>query len=104
MRLSAFTFIVRIGSMRISDLKAKLKTAMELLSEFYQAPYRGAIARAKRDEDDLFMLFIFSEMLGVPNPATYYTLELTPVLVEKFHDWHRRMGMERSPLEDVKCC
>ena len=75
-----------------------------LLSEFYIAPYRGAIARARRDEDDLFMLFIFAEMMGVPNPATYYTLELQPLLIERFHAWHQRMGMEHSPLDHIKCC
>jgi len=75
-----------------------------LLSEFYHAPYRGAIARAKRDEDDLFMLFVFAELMGVPNPATYYTLELQPILLEHFHEWHRRMGMEHSPLEHFRCC
>ena len=41
-----------------------------LLSEFYLAPYRGAIARARRDEDDLFMLMVYAELRGVPNPAT----------------------------------
>ena len=75
-----------------------------LLHEYYTAPYRGAIARAKRDEDDLFMLFIYAEMMGVPNPATYYTLELQPLLIERFHAWHKRMGMEHSPLDHIKCC
>lgn len=75
-----------------------------LAREFYTAPYRGAVARARRDEDDLFMLFVFSEMLGIPNPATYYTLELQPLLLERFHEWHQRMGMEHSPLDHFKCC
>ena len=59
---------------------------------------------AKREQDDLFMLLIFSEMMGVPNPASYYTLELQPLLLERFHDWHLRMGMEHSPLDNIKCC
>lgn len=74
------------------------------LREFYVAPYRRTFARARRDEDDLFMLLVFGETLGVPNPAGYYTLELMPVLYERFHDWHRRMGMERSPLDHIGCC
>lgn len=74
------------------------------LREFYVAPYRRTFARARRDEDDLFMLLVFSETLGVPNPAAFYTLELMPVLYERFHDWHRRMGMERSPLDHIGCC
>ena len=74
------------------------------LTEFYVSPYRGAIARARRDEDDLFMLLVFGELMGVPNPATYYTLELQPILIEQFHEWHTRMGLEHSPLDTFRCC
>jgi len=74
------------------------------LREFYVAPYRQAFASAQRDEDDLFMLMIFAETLGVPNPAAYYTMELLPVMYDRFHDWHRRMGIEHSPLDGFKCC
>lgn len=84
--------------------RQRLKRLSELANEFYVAPYRGAIARARRDEDDLFMLFVFAELMGVPNPATYYTLELQPVLLEWFHEWHKRMGMEHSPLDGMRCC
>ena len=80
------------------------ETLRTLLHEFYMAPYRGAVARARRDEDDLFMLFVFAELMGVPNPATYYTLELQPILLERFHDWHTRMGLEHSPLDHFRCC
>jgi hypothetical protein len=84
--------------------RAWLDQAGRIAEEFYFGRYRSAIARARRDEDDLFMLLVFSEMMGVPNPATYYTLELQPLLLERFHEWHRRMGMERSPLEHFRCC
>jgi len=87
-----------------SKIRDKLAQAKYLLTEFYHAPYRGTIARSKRYEDDLFMLFVFSEMMGIPNPVTYYTLELQPILLEKFHEWHQRMGMERSPIDDSRCC
>lgn len=71
---------------------------------YYAAPYRSALARARRDEEDLFMTLVFAESLGLPNPASYYTLELQPLMLERFHDWHKRMGMERSPLDNVRCC
>jgi hypothetical protein len=86
------------------NIRHQLQRLQALAQEFYTAPYRGAIARAKRDEDDLFMLFVFSEMMGIPNPAAYYTLELLPILMEEFHEWHQRMGMEHSPLDHFKCC
>ncbi|WP_238134456.1 cory-CC-star protein, partial [Vibrio cincinnatiensis] len=64
----------------------------------------SSIDLSNKAQDDLFMLLIFSEMMGVPNPASYYTLELQPILIERFHDWHLRMGMPHSPLDQFKCC
>jgi hypothetical protein len=74
------------------------------LKEFYYAPYRRVLLRAQRDEEDLFMMLVFSEMLGIPNPASYYTLELMPIMYDHFHAWHKRMGMPHSPLDQIGCC
>ncbi len=68
------------------------------------APYRATFAQARREEDDLFMLLVLSEALGVDNPASFYTIELLPVLYEEFHAWHTRMGLDRSPLDHIQCC
>jgi hypothetical protein len=85
-------------------LGPRLERFRELLREFYESRHRGALARERRDEEDLFMLLVFSEMMGVPNPASYYTLELLPLLYDHFHEWHVRMGMDHSPLEHFRCC
>lgn len=85
-------------------IRHALARASAGLRELYVAPYRRAFARARQEEEDLFMLLVFGEALGVPNPVAYYTLELMPALYERFHAWHRRMGLERSPLEGVRCC
>lgn len=90
--------------MQIKRIKQWLNNASSFAEEVYNAPYRSAIARAKREQDDMFMLLVFSDMMGVPNPATYYTLELQPLLLERFHEWHLRMGMEHSPLDHFRCC
>lgn len=76
----------------------------EGLQEFYYGPYRRTFKREQRDEDDFFTLVVMGEALGVPDPAAYYSAELLPLLYQGFHDWHRRMGMERSPLSHVSCC
>ena len=65
---------------------SRLRALAEGLHEFYVGPYRRTFARAQRDEDDLFRMLVMSEMLGVPNPASYYTAELLPVLYDGFHD------------------
>lgn len=90
-----------MGSMRWHQIYQHLRYWLE---EFYQAPYRQELARAKRDHDDLFMLLVFSEMMGVPNPVSFYTLELLPLLYEDFHAWHQRQGMDKSPLDNIRCC
>lgn len=94
----------RLRGAAVSEPLSILGKVSAGLREFYVAPYRRTFARARRDEDDLFMLLVFSETLGVPNPAAWYTLELMPALYERFHDWHRRMGMEHSPLDHIACC
>lgn len=88
----------------LGRVRAAGRSASTLLEEAYAAPYRRTFARAQREEDDLFMLIVLSEVLGVPNPASYYTLELLPLLHERVHEWHTRMGMEHSPLENISCC
>lgn len=70
-----------------------------LYDEMFLARYRSLGARQHREEEDLFLLLCFSDLLGIPNPVNYYTLELLPVMMERFHQWHLRQGMERSPLE-----
>ena len=74
------------------------------LHDFYVTPYRRSFARAQREEDDLFMLLVFAESLGVPNPAAFYTMEMLPLIYDRFHEWHTRMGMEKSPLDHISCC
>jgi len=76
----------------------------EGLHEFYVGPYRQMFKREQQDEDDLFMIAVLGEALGVPDPAAYYTAELMPALWEDFHAWHRRMGIPRSPLDQIGCC
>ncbi|HLR80377.1 MAG TPA: cory-CC-star protein [Bacillota bacterium] len=82
----------------------KLKKLIAFYEEVLHMPHRQEIARELRDEDDLFLLLLYSEMLGLPNPVYYYTLELYPYMIEQFHEWHVRMGMEKSPLSGIRCC
>ncbi|GAK13417.1 cory-CC-star protein [Geomicrobium sp. JCM 19039] len=83
---------------------SKMKQAFAWYDEVLQFPHRAEIKRELREEDDLFHLLCFSELLGLPNPVSYYTLELYPEMIENFHEWHLRMGMEKSPLDNIRCC
>ena len=81
-----------------------LKKLIAYYEEVISLPHRREIAGELRDEEDLFFLLLYSEMIGIPNPAYYYTLELYPHMIEKFHEWHLRMGMEKSPMHGIRCC
>jgi hypothetical protein len=72
--------------------------------ELYFAPYRSQIRREYLRERDLLFLSGCSDLLGVPNPVAFYSLELYPEMLEHWHDWHRRMGMPRAPDGGFRCC
>jgi hypothetical protein len=66
--------------------------------------YRRQLRAEAMELHDLFMLLCFMETLGLPNPAALYLLDVYPYFLEEFHLWHRRMGMDRSPLATFGCC
>ncbi len=82
----------------------KAKKLVRFYEEVLEMPHRTEVARELRDQDDMFLLLLYSEMIGIPNPVYYYTLELYPHIIEDFHDWHLRMGMDKSPLTGIRCC
>ena len=47
-------------------VRRTVSEAHDQLYEYYVSPYRRTFARAQRDEEDLFMLLVFAETLGVP--------------------------------------
>jgi hypothetical protein len=89
-------------------VRAALRRALRHLATVYRgmylAPYRAEAARAHLREEELFLLLTASDLLGVPNPVHFYALELYPEMLERYHDWHRRMGMERAPEGGWRCC
>jgi hypothetical protein len=60
--------------------------------------------RQASELSDLFMLLCYLELMGVPNPAAFYLLDVYPLLLDEFHVWHRRMGIDHSPLGSLPCC
>ncbi len=81
-----------------------LREAREIYEGLYIAPYRATIHREYLRQHDAFMLMGFSDLLGVPNPVQFYMLELYPSLIEEFHEWHVRVGMEHPPEGGFRCC
>lgn len=85
-------------------IMSRLRAAKEIYEGVYIAPYRSTIHREYLRQHDAFMLLGFSDLLGVPNPVQFYMLETYPALIDEFHDWHVRMGMEHPPEGGFRCC
>jgi hypothetical protein len=66
--------------------------------------YEHDLRKQTAELNDLFLLLCFMEATALPNPATLYLLEIYPYLLEQFHDWHKRMGIEHSPIGSLPCC
>lgn len=85
----------------IRNVKAGIEKFYE---EVYYSRYRRQALQESRDLDDLFLIMVISEYMGLSNPVQYYTLELTPWLLEEFHEWHLRNDFDHSPLDRFSCC
>lgn len=88
----------------LRGLTRRLAAAKEIYEGVYVAPYRAAIHRHYVRQRDLLFVLGFSDLLGVPSPLHFYTLELVPEVLESFHEWHRRMGLEEPPEGGFRCC
>jgi hypothetical protein len=86
------------------DLAELRKGFKEMLRGVALGPYERELRKQTADLNDLFTLLCFMEAAALPNPATLYLLEVYPYLLEQFHVWHKRMGIDRSPLGQLPCC
>ena len=87
--------------MRWDELKSNVG---DFLHGYFVSEYERKLREQFVDLNDLFMLQCFMELVGLPNPATIYLLDVYPYFLEEFHTWHRRMGMDRSPIGSMPCC
>ena len=83
-----------------------LKTVINNLGQFFKGAtdfkgraYEMMQAEAKSEMDN-FILICYSDLLGIPLPINYYTLELLPYLVDDITDWDFRMSGRKSVWEE----
>ena len=58
---------------------------------------KSILEKEAHNEMDNFILLCFADMLGLPIPTTYYTLEILPYIADDLEDWQRRM-MDRKSI------
>ncbi|EFC91824.1 hypothetical protein L2W58_05235 [Dethiosulfovibrio sp. F2B] len=62
---------------------------------------RSAVVRKEAfDENDDLMLLLFGDYLGIPNPISYYMLELLPYVASDMDAWERRIQNRKMILAE----
>ena len=71
------------------------KNAKEFAVAFLHGSFVNKLMAVVRkeafDDNDNLMLLLFGDFLGIPNPVSYYMLELLPYVMEDLVPWERRM-------------
>jgi len=75
-------------------LKA-LRTGREFFVLFHQGTFvdknMAVVRKEAFDINDNLMLLLFGDYLGIPNPMSYYMLELLPYVADELEPWERRI-------------
>lgn len=77
--------------------KEKIKKVLENIGLFFQSATdfsrksKALILKEAHNEMDDFILLCFGDILGIPIPTTYYSLELLPLIAEDLDGWQNRM-------------
>ncbi len=88
-----------------SFLVAKLKTSPRVVREvLYGLLFYDTVLVLKKERghlDNLFMLVIFGDMVGLPLLPPYYSLRLLPHIVPSIERWRRRVLREKDLTDFV---
>lgn len=66
----------------------------------FQNTAGGALVKEAYDANDTVLLLFFGDLLGIPNPASYYMLELLPLVAGELEGWERRMQNRHSIMAE----
>ena len=84
----------------LSSLAAKLKASPKVVREIiYGLLFHEIVLVTKKERghlDNLFMLVIFGDLIGLPLLPPYYSLRLLPHIVPSLETWKRRILRERD--------
>ena len=58
--------------------------------------FERTLRRERGQLEQLFMLLVFGEMIGVPVLPPYYTLRLLPYVIPVYHRWKHSVLRERD--------
>ncbi|HHV08456.1 MAG TPA: hypothetical protein GXX69_09640 [Firmicutes bacterium] len=60
----------------------------------------SVVRKEAYEENDIFMLLCFADLIGIPVPTSYYSLELLPYLADELTGWEKRIVERKSVLAE----
>ncbi|MGD9567710.1 MAG: hypothetical protein AB7V48_05230 [Sedimentibacter sp.] len=75
---------------RIKNFLVNLKLFIQSATDFNRRS-KALLIKESHNEMDDFILLCFGDLLGIPIPTTYYSLELLPLIAEDLDGWQNRM-------------
>jgi hypothetical protein len=84
-----------------AKLKAFSKTLREIMYGFTIHELDMEVRKERGHIDDLFMLVVFGDLVGLPLLPPYYSVRLLPYIIPSFNNWKRRILRERDLTEQM---
>lgn len=66
----------------------------------FQERATSVLRKEAHEENDIFILLCFADLIGIPVPTSYYSLELLPYLAEELGGWEKRIVERKSVLAE----
>lgn len=95
MRNDAAHFMQKI----LGFAKLSIETLREIIYGMTVHDWVHELDRARNEEERLFTLVVYGDLLGVPILPPFYTLRLLPFIVPILENWRRSMLRERDFTE-----
>lgn len=73
-----------------------VKTVKEVLYGMTIYDWVLELERARNEQDRLFTMIVFGDLIGIPLLPPYYTLRLIPYMTPTLTTWKRSMLRERD--------
>ena len=73
-----------------------VQTVREVLYGMTVYDWVRELDKARNEQNRLFTMIVFGDLLGIPILPPYYTLRLVPYIIPNFEGWQRSMLRERD--------
>ena len=89
----------------VTEISDKLREIKKILSEAFYGLTVHVLDMEQRKErghtENLFMLMIFGDIVGLPLLPPYYSLRLFPYIIPTLESWKRRVLREKDLTDFV---